>query len=118
MDQVTKHNSVQETNDHKRKLDDRRNTADSNNYQNNHNNYNCNNNHPTNKIEGKKPLGLMLPPQQRIEGMLETFPCVKDAHYITQGLALSSVRLATRWVTRPKTIETKDQPLEATARKS
>ncbi|GJV33607.1 putative reverse transcriptase domain-containing protein [Tanacetum coccineum] len=39
MDQVTKHNSVQGTNDHKRKFDDRR-TFNNNNYQNNHNNRN------------------------------------------------------------------------------
>ncbi|GJX72642.1 hypothetical protein Tco_0309813 [Tanacetum coccineum] len=66
-----------------------------------------------NKIEGKKPLGLMLPPQLKIVGMLETFPCVKDAPCITQDLALSSVRLATRWVIRPGTAETKGQPLES-----
>ncbi|GJW25497.1 putative reverse transcriptase domain-containing protein [Tanacetum coccineum] len=39
MDRVTKHNSVQGTNDHKRKFDDRR-TFNNNNYQNNHNNRN------------------------------------------------------------------------------
>ncbi|GKC34083.1 reverse transcriptase domain-containing protein [Tanacetum coccineum] len=39
MNQVTKHNSVQGTNDHKRKFDDRR-TFTNNNYQNNHNNNN------------------------------------------------------------------------------
>ncbi|GJY32591.1 reverse transcriptase domain-containing protein [Tanacetum coccineum] len=43
MDQVTKHNSVQGTNDHKRKFDDRR-TFNNNNYQNNRNN-NRNNDH-------------------------------------------------------------------------
>ncbi|GKB90380.1 reverse transcriptase domain-containing protein [Tanacetum coccineum] len=43
MDQVTKHNFVQGTNDHKRKFDDRRNTTN-NNYQNNHNS-NHNNDH-------------------------------------------------------------------------
>ncbi|GKF14872.1 hypothetical protein Tco_0056334 [Tanacetum coccineum] len=37
MDQVTKHNYVQGTNDHKRKFDDRR-TFNNNNYQNNRNN--------------------------------------------------------------------------------
>ncbi|GKB08965.1 reverse transcriptase domain-containing protein [Tanacetum coccineum] len=43
MDQVTKHNSVQGTNDHKRKFDDRR-TFINKNYQNNHkNNSNRNN---------------------------------------------------------------------------
>ncbi|GJU12449.1 putative reverse transcriptase domain-containing protein, partial [Tanacetum coccineum] len=47
MDQVTKHNSMQGTNDHKRKFDDRRNTNNNNypnnrinNYQNNHSNRN------------------------------------------------------------------------------
>ncbi|GJW72981.1 hypothetical protein Tco_0132351 [Tanacetum coccineum] len=43
MDQVTRHNSVQGTNDHKRKFDDRR-TFNNNNYQNNHNNNNDNHN--------------------------------------------------------------------------
>ncbi|GKF92704.1 hypothetical protein Tco_0279423, partial [Tanacetum coccineum] len=45
MDQVTKHNYVQETNDHERKFDDRR-TFNHNNYQNNrNNNSNRNNDH-------------------------------------------------------------------------
>ncbi|GJV66114.1 hypothetical protein Tco_1476942 [Tanacetum coccineum] len=35
MDQVTKHNSLQGTNDHKRKFDDRRTFTNNNNYQNN-----------------------------------------------------------------------------------
>ncbi|GKD50608.1 reverse transcriptase domain-containing protein [Tanacetum coccineum] len=43
MDQVTKHNYVQGTNDHKRQFDDRR-TFTNNNYQNNHNNNNNRNN--------------------------------------------------------------------------
>ncbi|GJV90088.1 reverse transcriptase domain-containing protein [Tanacetum coccineum] len=61
MDQIIKHDSVQETNDHKRKFEDKRNTIDNNNYpkyrnnnnhsnnrnndnyQNNHNNHNRNN---------------------------------------------------------------------------
>ncbi|GKD54157.1 hypothetical protein Tco_1287544 [Tanacetum coccineum] len=49
-----------------------------------------------NRIEGKKLLGLMLPPQLKTVGMLETFPYVKDAPCIIQDLALLSVRLATR----------------------
>ncbi|GKF61036.1 hypothetical protein Tco_0181090 [Tanacetum coccineum] len=45
MNQVTKHNSVQGTSDHKRKFDDRR-TFNNNNYQNNrNNNSNRNNDH-------------------------------------------------------------------------
>ncbi|GJT91891.1 reverse transcriptase domain-containing protein [Tanacetum coccineum] len=42
MDQIIKRDSVQETNDHKRKLEDKRNIIN-NNYQNNHNNNNRNN---------------------------------------------------------------------------
>ncbi|GJR07760.1 reverse transcriptase domain-containing protein [Tanacetum coccineum] len=45
MDHVTKHNSVQETNDHKRKFDDGRNTTKNNNYSNN---YDLNNNRDLN----------------------------------------------------------------------
>ncbi|GJW18513.1 putative reverse transcriptase domain-containing protein [Tanacetum coccineum] len=49
-----------------------------------------------NRVEGKKPSGLVLPPQLKTKGILETFLCVKDVPYITQDLALSGVRLATR----------------------
>ncbi|GJX25668.1 hypothetical protein Tco_0231964 [Tanacetum coccineum] len=45
MDQVTKHNSVQGTNDHKRKFDDRRTFTNNNNYNRNNNNSNRNNDH-------------------------------------------------------------------------
>nr|GEV16318.1 reverse transcriptase domain-containing protein [Tanacetum cinerariifolium] len=45
MDQIIKHNSVQETNDHKRKFDDSKNT-NNNNYPNNRNHNNYPNNHP------------------------------------------------------------------------
>ncbi|GJR49878.1 hypothetical protein Tco_0446326 [Tanacetum coccineum] len=41
-----------------------------------------------NKIEGKKPSGLMLPPQLKIVGILEAFPYVRS---ITQD-ALSLVK--------------------------
>ncbi|GKB86151.1 putative reverse transcriptase domain-containing protein [Tanacetum coccineum] len=50
MDQVIKHNSVQRTNDHKRKLNDRRTFTNNN------------------RIEGKKPSGLMLSPQLKTVG--------------------------------------------------
>ncbi|GKE41309.1 reverse transcriptase domain-containing protein [Tanacetum coccineum] len=49
MDQVTKHNSMPEINDHKRKFDDRRNTTNNNNYPNNRiNNYQNNHNNRNN----------------------------------------------------------------------
>ncbi|GJZ46244.1 hypothetical protein Tco_0593840 [Tanacetum coccineum] len=99
MDQVTKHNSVQGTNDHKRKFDDKSLMIEVT--------------PPTtttkitvtittaimittnSRIEDKKPTGLMLPPQMEIKGMLETVTCVRNVPYIIQDLALSSVRLAT-----------------------
>ncbi|GJX98348.1 putative reverse transcriptase domain-containing protein, partial [Tanacetum coccineum] len=48
------------------------------------------------RIEDKKPSRLMLSPQLKIVGILEAFPYVRDVSYITQDLALSSVRLAAR----------------------
>nr|GEU64430.1 putative reverse transcriptase domain-containing protein [Tanacetum cinerariifolium] len=42
MDQVTKHNSIEGTNDHKRKFEDKRNISSNNNYRNNYQNI-CNN---------------------------------------------------------------------------
>ncbi|GJV83338.1 reverse transcriptase domain-containing protein [Tanacetum coccineum] len=53
MDQVTKHNSVQRTNDHKRKFDDRR-TFTNNNYQNNHNNNNNNRNNDHHQQQNRR----------------------------------------------------------------
>ncbi|GKA74632.1 reverse transcriptase domain-containing protein [Tanacetum coccineum] len=55
MDQIIKRNSVQETNNHKRKFDDRRNTTNNNNYSNNRDKDNYpndrnNNNHSNNHI--------------------------------------------------------------------
>ncbi|GKC11474.1 reverse transcriptase domain-containing protein, partial [Tanacetum coccineum] len=53
MDQVTKHNSVQGTNDHKRKFDDRR-TFTNNKYQNNRNNNNNNNNNDNQQQQNRR----------------------------------------------------------------
>ncbi|GJS94438.1 putative reverse transcriptase domain-containing protein [Tanacetum coccineum] len=53
------------------------------------------------RIEDKKPSGLMLSPQLKIVGILEAFPYVRNAPYITQDLVLSSVRLATRALQKP-----------------
>nr|GEY51497.1 hypothetical protein [Tanacetum cinerariifolium] len=48
------------------------------------------------RIECQKPLGPMLPPLLRTVSILETVLCVRNAPYITQDLALSSVIVATR----------------------
>ncbi|GJS40268.1 reverse transcriptase domain-containing protein [Tanacetum coccineum] len=53
MDQVTKHNSVQGTNDHKRKFDDKR-TFTNNNYQNNRNNNNNNRNNDHHQQQNRR----------------------------------------------------------------
>ncbi|GJV97686.1 reverse transcriptase domain-containing protein [Tanacetum coccineum] len=54
MDQVTKHNSEQGTNDHKRKFDDERNTTDNNNYPNDCNNNNHSNNRNNNNYQDNR----------------------------------------------------------------
>ncbi|GKD82195.1 putative reverse transcriptase domain-containing protein [Tanacetum coccineum] len=56
----------------------------------------------------------MLSPQLKTVGILEAFPCVRNTRCKTQDLALSSVKLATRWVIRPGTVKAKGQLLEAT----
>ncbi|GKD59168.1 reverse transcriptase domain-containing protein [Tanacetum coccineum] len=53
IDQVIKHNSVQGTNDHKRKFDDRR-TFTNNNYQNNRNNNNNNRNNDHHQQQNRR----------------------------------------------------------------
>ncbi|GJV73009.1 reverse transcriptase domain-containing protein [Tanacetum coccineum] len=68
IDHVTKHTPMQVSSDHKRKTEDR------------------------------KPSGLMLSLQLKTMGILETIPCVRNALCITQDLALSSVILATSYL--------------------
>ncbi|GKA11251.1 putative reverse transcriptase domain-containing protein [Tanacetum coccineum] len=102
MDQVTKHNSMQGTNDHKRKFDDRRNTTDNNNYHNNRNNNNYQNNRNNNNNNRNNDHHQQQNRRQETVRAYaatpteNTFPCVKDAPCFTHNLALSSVRLATR----------------------
>ncbi|GJX61142.1 putative reverse transcriptase domain-containing protein [Tanacetum coccineum] len=52
------------------------------------------------RIKDRKLLGLMLPPQQKIVGILEAFLYVRNALYITDDFALSSVRLAAGWCSK------------------
>ncbi|GKE94964.1 reverse transcriptase domain-containing protein, partial [Tanacetum coccineum] len=93
MDQVTKHNSMQGTNDHKRKFDDSRNT--------NHNNYCSNNSNHNNdycqqQSRRQETFRSYAATQLKIVGILEAFPYVGNAPCITQDIALSSVGSATR----------------------
>nr|GEV77075.1 putative reverse transcriptase domain-containing protein [Tanacetum cinerariifolium] len=91
MDQVVKHNSMQGTNDHKRKFDDRR-TFTNNNYQNNCNNNNNNRNNDYHQQQNRR--------QETIRA------------YAT--ILTENNRLATRWVIRLGTAKTMGQLLEAT----
>ncbi|GJU88180.1 hypothetical protein Tco_1300603 [Tanacetum coccineum] len=103
---LMKHNSVQETNNHKRKFDDKRNTTDNNNnYPNDHNNNNdsnnCNNNNYQNNHNNHNHHQ-----QNRIQETISTYPAKGYHGYLpfvymrctrnTQEFALSSVRFATR----------------------
>nr|GEU78832.1 reverse transcriptase domain-containing protein [Tanacetum cinerariifolium] len=49
-----------------------------------------------NRTKDKKPSGLMLPPQLRIVGILETVPCIRNAPCITQDLTCNKVGHMTR----------------------
>nr|GEX20591.1 reverse transcriptase domain-containing protein [Tanacetum cinerariifolium] len=85
MDQILKHKSVQETNDHTRKFDDMRNTTiNNNNYPNNHDNNNYpntlnNNNHSNNRInnnnyqDNRNNNNRNNDHHQQQNGMQETF---------------------------------------------
>nr|GEZ73638.1 reverse transcriptase domain-containing protein [Tanacetum cinerariifolium] len=55
MDQVTKYNSIQETNDHKRKFEDKRNISSNNNYRNNYQNIHNNRMNNSHQQQNKRP---------------------------------------------------------------
>nr|GEV11770.1 retrovirus-related Pol polyprotein from transposon TNT 1-94 [Tanacetum cinerariifolium] len=85
MDQVTKHNYVQETSDHKRKFDDRR-TFTNNNYHNNRNNYNNrNNDHQQQKNKRQETIRAYTATPTKNKGKLETFLCVRNTPCINTG---------------------------------
>ncbi|GKF44889.1 hypothetical protein Tco_0131441 [Tanacetum coccineum] len=107
MDQVTRHNSVQGTNDHKRKFDDRRTfNNNNNNYQNDRNNNNDNHNNDHHQQRNRRQETFRAYVATPTVGMLDLILCVRDD--ITQDLVLSDVRLVTKWAIKPGTAETKD----------
>nr|GEV41216.1 reverse transcriptase domain-containing protein [Tanacetum cinerariifolium] len=55
MDQVTKHNSIQGTNDHKRKFEDKRNISSNNNYRNNYQNISNNRTNDFRQQQNERP---------------------------------------------------------------
>ncbi|GJU16724.1 hypothetical protein Tco_0642640 [Tanacetum coccineum] len=93
MDQVIKHNSVQGTNDHKRKFNDRR-TFTNNNYQNNHNNNsNRNNDHQQQHNRRQETVRAYAVTQLKTVGILEAFPCVRNALALHRTLPMSRLDL-------------------------
>ncbi|GJQ93554.1 hypothetical protein Tco_0004693 [Tanacetum coccineum] len=84
MDQVIKHTPMQVSSDHKQKFDDKR-TFNNNNYRNtNTNTATIITNH--NKTKDRKPSGIMLPPQLKTMGILETVPCVTPPNLSCSGI--------------------------------
>nr|GEU80850.1 reverse transcriptase domain-containing protein [Tanacetum cinerariifolium] len=67
MEQVIKHNSAQETNDHKRKFKDGRNTTNNNNYPIDHNNNNHSNNRNNNYQKTITTTIIMITTSSRME---------------------------------------------------
>nr|GEV85294.1 hypothetical protein [Tanacetum cinerariifolium] len=115
MEQVIKHKSAQEADDHKLKFKDRRNTTgNNNNHSNNHNNNNnfqdnnnCNHNYHHQQNKRQEAIRAYVVNPTKNSGMLETFLCVEDVDYMTQDLTVLCVRFATKWATRPSTTKTK-----------
>nr|GEY92887.1 reverse transcriptase domain-containing protein [Tanacetum cinerariifolium] len=99
MDQVTKHNSIQGTNNHKQKFEDKRNIFSNNNYRNNYQNIRNNHTNDFSQQQNRrqKLSDPMLLLQLRTVDILETIHCVRDVSYITQNLAQSGVETATRY---------------------
>nr|GEX80433.1 reverse transcriptase domain-containing protein [Tanacetum cinerariifolium] len=93
MEQVIKHKSAQEANDHKQKFKDRRNTTGKTITTPTITTTTISTTTATiitvtiitttSRIKGKKPSELMLSIQLRTDSMLETFPYVEDVDYIT-----------------------------------
>ncbi|GJR39985.1 reverse transcriptase domain-containing protein [Tanacetum coccineum] len=96
MDQIIKRDYVQETNDHKRKLEDKRNTIDNNNnypkyhnnnnhfnnrkndnYQNNHNNHNRNDDYHHQQNRRQEPVRTYPPKRIPVESisLSQNAPC-------------------------------------------
>ncbi|GJS28672.1 putative reverse transcriptase domain-containing protein [Tanacetum coccineum] len=110
MDQIIKHDFVQETNDHKRKFEDRRNTIDNNNYpkyrnnnnhsnnrnndnyQNNHNNHNRNNDY--HHQQNRRQETVRTYPAKRYHGYLPL--CTRCTLHHT-GVCTVKCRTCNEW---------------------
>ncbi|GJZ50323.1 putative reverse transcriptase domain-containing protein [Tanacetum coccineum] len=93
MDQVTKHNSMQGTNDHKQKFNDRR-TFNNNNYQNNHNNRN--NDYQQQQSRRQETFRACAATPTKNKWYTGNLPLCKRCTLHHTGPCTSGVRLATR----------------------
>nr|GEW44600.1 hypothetical protein [Tanacetum cinerariifolium] len=74
MDHVIKHNSMQGTNDHKRKFDDRRTFTNNNNYHNNRNNNNRSNDHHQQQNKRQETVRAYAATPTENHGYVGNFP--------------------------------------------
>ncbi|GJU29007.1 reverse transcriptase domain-containing protein [Tanacetum coccineum] len=92
MDQIIKRDSMQETNDYKRKLEDKGNIVNNNNYQNNYNNNNRNNDYHRQQNRRQETFKIYTSHQRNI---LENRPlCKRCTLTINIVLVLSSLDVA------------------------
>nr|GEV28753.1 reverse transcriptase domain-containing protein [Tanacetum cinerariifolium] len=89
MDQVTKHNSVQGTNNHKRKFEDKKNISSSNNYRNNYQNIRNNRMNDFHQQQDRRPetFRSYVATSTENRGYTRNCPLCQRCIYITQGLA-------------------------------
>ncbi|GKC89994.1 hypothetical protein Tco_1150643 [Tanacetum coccineum] len=111
MDQVTKHNSVQGTNDHKRKFDDRR-TFNNNNYQNNHNNRN--NDYQQQQSRRQETFRACAATPTKNKGYTGNLPlCKRCTLHHTGPCTVSLSDFKKGGTSEPGTVKQKGQPLKS-----
>ncbi|GJZ41618.1 reverse transcriptase domain-containing protein [Tanacetum coccineum] len=93
MDQIIKRDSVQETNDYKRKLEDKGNIVNNNNYQNNYNNNNRNNDYHRQQNRRQETFKILY--YHHTEYM-ENRPLCERLHLLTLGPCTVKCRTCNR----------------------
>ncbi|GJV85193.1 hypothetical protein Tco_1525091 [Tanacetum coccineum] len=108
---VTKHNSVQGTNDHKRKFDDRR-TFNNNNYQNNHNNRN--NDYQQQQSRRQETFRACAATPTKNKGYTGNLPlCKRCTLHHTGPCTVSLSDFKKGGTSEPGTVKQKGQPLKS-----
>ncbi|GJZ98562.1 hypothetical protein Tco_0671015 [Tanacetum coccineum] len=82
MDQIIKRDSVQETNDRKRKLENKGNIVNNNNYQNNYNNKQRNNDYHRQQNRRQETLRCYLPPTDLLGYVLWPLESIHELAFV------------------------------------